>query len=278
VALGEGRSAELNIAFDRVIRGLVMDAGSDQPLAADERLEFAARRTGEPENRDYVSADAGGGGRFTMYVTEPALYEVRLLPSGSWFMESSAVADLRTASEVEVRLRVRRDPKNGRITLRIVDDVTGERVEYGDYRSHSQGSSGVGAFMDAMIESTECAMGIHRFVVQSDIHAPVLVEVAITQWVKTIDREVRLPRGDSVLVSDVTPGGNAWKAGLLPHDVITTYAGTPIRDLAELWTAIRNAPKDAPVRLTIRRGEEPLELSVSPGPLGMDGSTHRDER
>ena len=46
--------------------------------------------------------------------------------------------------------------------------------------------------------------GVYRFVVHSDDHPPMPLEVAITRLAKTIDREVRLPRGDAVLVVAVT--------------------------------------------------------------------------
>jgi hypothetical protein len=56
------------------------------------------------------------------------------------------------------------------------------------------------------------------------------------------------------------------------------YNGAPIRDLAAVRAATGNAPKGAHVRLTVERGDATIELTASPGALGIHGAAHRHRR
>lgn len=56
--------------------------------------------------------------------------------------------------------------------------------------------------------------------------------------------------GDGVLVSSVTPGGAADRAGLRPEDIVTSIDGQPVAQAEDLIVAVRNhRPGD---RVTLR--------------------------
>src|SRR5688572_28016827 len=102
-----------------------------------------------------------------------------------------------------------------------------------------------------MFERTECSMGPHRFVVSSDLHVPQAVDVALTPSSGIVEQEVRLTRGNAVVVDWVWRHDNGWKAGLESGDVITACNAVPIRNLMALRDATENAREDAPVELTV---------------------------
>ncbi len=73
-----------------------------------------------------------------------------------------------------------------------------------------------------------------------------------------------LQRDRGVIVSDVEPGGPAAKAGIQTEDIIVAMNGKPLESAAQLDSGIyRQAPGEA-VSLQIRRGEQMLEIKVTP--------------
>jgi putative serine protease PepD len=71
--------------------------------------------------------------------------------------------------------------------------------------------------------------------------------------------------GGGALVESITPGSGAEAAGLQAGDTITAVDGTPVADGTELIVRIRaNAPGDT-VTLTVLRGGQEFETSVTLG-------------
>ncbi|WP_339094253.1 PDZ domain-containing protein [Deinococcus sp. VB343] len=65
-----------------------------------------------------------------------------------------------------------------------------------------------------------------------------------------------------VVVSTVSKGGAAEKAGVLVGDVILSVAGQPKPTLTQVGQALRGAP-DTPVTVTVRRAGRPQPLSLT---------------
>ena len=95
----------------------------------------------------------------------------------------------------------------------------------------------------------------------------------------TPDAQTRFEMGDLGVgpeerpqIVQIMPGEPADRAGLLVRDVIEAVDGEAV-DRAELIARI-NASADSPLTLTVRRGGEPLDVSVTPalrGDVGLTG-------
>jgi serine protease Do len=73
----------------------------------------------------------------------------------------------------------------------------------------------------------------------------------------------RNPDGTETLVlTDITPGSPADKAGLKSGDVILRFGGQPVSKDHELFTRINRRPIDQPVEIVVRRGEEQLTVTA----------------
>jgi S1-C subfamily serine protease len=69
-------------------------------------------------------------------------------------------------------------------------------------------------------------------------------------------------------VVSLVPGGPAARAGLLQGDVIVAVAGQPVRNPAQLVSAVERAAVGRPLLLTVRRAGGELAVAVTPGQLG----------
>ena len=87
-------------------------------------------------------------------------------------------------------------------------------------------------------------------------------------------RRYELPVTRGALVYRVWPGSPAATAGLREEDVITTAAGRPVAAREDVTTAISTVPAGTPVRLTVRRGAQTVEVSLRaerpPQGLGLE--------
>lgn len=68
-------------------------------------------------------------------------------------------------------------------------------------------------------------------------------------------------------VESVEEGSPAAKAGLKRGDLVVSMDRSPVRDPDELRFLLHDVPLGAHVMLGVRRGEQKLDLSVTPGPL-----------
>jgi putative serine protease PepD len=63
-------------------------------------------------------------------------------------------------------------------------------------------------------------------------------------------------------VEELTPGGAAEKAGLLPGDVVVKFNGTSVTSAGELTAAVRSLPAGTKTTLELVRAGETLKLNV----------------
>jgi len=68
--------------------------------------------------------------------------------------------------------------------------------------------------------------------------------------------------GQGVVVEAVQDGFPAKEAGIQPGDVITSVDGEPVQDMLQLRIAVGRHAEGETVKLTIRRGEETMELEI----------------
>jgi len=80
-----------------------------------------------------------------------------------------------------------------------------------------------------------------------------------------------------VVIAEVISKGPADKAGLKKDDVIAQINGHPVTAQKELTEAMTRLRPGSTVRLTIRRGEETLEKSVTLGMLVTPATKKRDD-
>jgi S1-C subfamily serine protease len=89
----------------------------------------------------------------------------------------------------------------------------------------------------------------------------VLNTVAIPQ---ELAEEAGIDQETGVMIFSVERGAPAHKAGLTMGDVIVKFNGNPVRDFYDLPALLTEELIGKETRLTIIRGERPLELTVKP--------------
>jgi regulator of sigma E protease len=75
--------------------------------------------------------------------------------------------------------------------------------------------------------------------------------------------QVGIPNTHIVVIAEVTPGSPAEMAGIQSGDTVLTAAGESIDSVAQLQAIIR-AHLDQPVSLTLQRGDQHIEINVTP--------------
>ena len=68
-----------------------------------------------------------------------------------------------------------------------------------------------------------------------------------------------------VIITGVLQAGPAAKAGMLPGDVITQVQGKPVRNVAEMMTAVAALPPGQASNFQIQRGDQSIALDITPG-------------
>ena len=91
------------------------------------------------------------------------------------------------------------------------------------------------------------------------------VAIAPSHVAHHMRRAVGLPETDGLLVRGVSEDGPAAKAGIAEGDLITAAGGVPLRDADELHAALDGLKKGATLQLTLLRGTEERQVSVSFG-------------
>ena len=77
-----------------------------------------------------------------------------------------------------------------------------------------------------------------------------------------IAQTFNLPVKEGVLITGVMQNGPAGEGGMRPGDVVTEVASTPVKNTAQLLSAVAALkPKDS-ARIAVQRGSQTLELSV----------------
>jgi serine protease Do len=85
--------------------------------------------------------------------------------------------------------------------------------------------------------------------------------------IQTVNEEMAssfgLPKAMGALVNDVVPGGPAAKAGILQGDVITSFAGTKIKDVRQLQRVVADTPIGQKAEVELYRDGKPLKVVVT---------------
>jgi S1-C subfamily serine protease len=89
------------------------------------------------------------------------------------------------------------------------------------------------------------------------------VAIAPPHVARHLRRAVGLAEADGLLVRGVSEEGPAATAGIREGDLITAVDGKPVRDADELHAVLDALKKGASLTLSILRGAEELQLSVS---------------
>lgn len=80
-----------------------------------------------------------------------------------------------------------------------------------------------------------------------------------------------------VIITGVLQAGPAAQAGMRPGDVIVQVGDKPIRNVSELLTAVAALKPGEAAKFDVRRGEDPVELQITPG-LRPSQSAQRMQR
>jgi Do/DeqQ family serine protease len=138
-------------------------------------------------------------------------------------------------------------------------DMDGDLIGINSFiLSRSGTSSGVGFAVPAAVvrRAVETAAGGGRAVVRPWFGARLQSVDA------EIARTLGLPRPTGALVADVWPGGPADRAGVRQGDVVTAVDGQPIVEAATLNYRIGNSRPGETLRLTVRRNDRDLPLTL----------------
>jgi serine protease DegQ len=73
----------------------------------------------------------------------------------------------------------------------------------------------------------------------------------------------KLPINEGVLITGVLQDGPASSAGMKPGDVVTSIAGTPVRNTAQLMNAVAALKPRSETLFAVQRGDKSLELKVT---------------
>ncbi len=105
--------------------------------------------------------------------------------------------------------------------------------------------------------------------------------VLVQQITPEIAEGLKLPESKGALVSDVTPGGPAAKAGIQRQDIITEFNGQTIDEMQELPKLVAVTPPGTEVQLKyIRNGKEKtssLKVAEQPEEIAKSGISQGQE-
>lgn len=177
----------------------------------------------------------------------------------------------------------------GRNNLKLLDDVGGYESFIQTDAAINLGNSG-GALIDAkgrlvginsaILSPSRGNIGI-GFAIPVNLAANIMTSLIATGTVSRgylgvttetltpdLAEQFGLPRDTKgVIVTEVTTGSPAEKAGLKPSDVVTAVDGRPVAELEEMRLLISEYPPNAKVPLSVLRDSKPVTLTVTLGVL-----------
>lgn len=180
----------------------------------------------------------------------------------------------------------------GRSNLNLLDDVGGYESFIQTDAAINLGNSG-GALIDAkgrLVGINSAIMSPSRgnigigFAIPVNLAANIMTSLIATGTVRRgylgvtgetltpdLAEQFGLARDASgVIVTDVTPGSPADKAGLKPSDVVTAVDGKPVAELEAMRLLISEYPPNTRVPLSIVRDSKPMTLTVTLGAENPD--------
>jgi len=254
------------------IRGRACDSITLQPLAKENSPWIVAHRIDAESKGETISTDVEEDGKFELSLPGPGLYQLGPdVNSGEFYGSNAPTVDLTTASAAEdVRLLLHRDTRDGKVGIQVVDAATGQPVPEGSFRWSSRNCWGAGSFEKAAISDDFLSIGRHKYHVDSEEYVPAEVTLDITPSQRKAEAVVRLLKSDAVLVKAVLPSSPAENAGLQDGDLLVSYDGKPIPNVASLRAIAGQIPVSQKVPLEIRRGNETRVLIVPGKTLGIE--------
>lgn len=124
--------------------------------------------------------------------------------------------------------------------------------------SHSGGFQGVGF----AIPSNLCQWVMTSLVTTGHVERGFL-GVSIQSLTPALAKQFKLDRINGALISDVTAGSPAEKAGLKSGDVIREFNGQPVKDASQFKLQVAQTAPGATVKLQVVRDTEPKSVDIT---------------
>jgi serine protease Do len=125
-------------------------------------------------------------------------------------------------------------------------------------KSRTGGFQGIGLAVSSNLAKT--VMG--QLLKDGNVHRGYL-GVQVSALSSEIAQHLGLPNAEGVVISKVSPGTPAAKAGLQDGDVVTVVNGKPIKDARSLQRSVAELPLGKPVDVTVWREGAGKKLSVT---------------
>ena len=93
------------------------------------------------------------------------------------------------------------------------------------------------------------------------------IGIRLAELNKKVAQKLNLPVGIGVVVYQVIEGSAAEKGGLKPLDVITSFAGEPVKRASDLQEIVERLPIGSTQKVSIQRAGESIELDVQLAPI-----------
>ncbi|ACH40389.1 periplasmic trypsin-like serine protease lipoprotein DegQ [Citrifermentans bemidjiense Bem] len=90
--------------------------------------------------------------------------------------------------------------------------------------------------------------------------------VSIQSVTEEMANSFGLPKAYGALVNDVVPGGPAAKAGVMQGDVITSFAGTAVKDVRQLQRLVGETPIGKKVPVELYRDGKKINVQITTAP------------
>ncbi len=78
-------------------------------------------------------------------------------------------------------------------------------------------------------------------------------------------RSLGLAKPDGAIVTEIYNNGPADKSGMLPGDIIIAFGGAEVKNPSHLQQLVATTKVDTPVRITVLRNKQKVELTVKTG-------------
>ena len=114
------------------------------------------------------------------------------------------------------------------------------------------------------IPSTTVVAVVEQLLADGSARHPYL-GVTLEPLTDALREALRVPAQQGAVVLEVPPDGPAAAAGVQPGDVIVRFADEPVTTVENILGALRNIEPGQSVPLTVQRGTEQVELSITVG-------------
>src|SRR6185437_2576683 len=99
-----------------------------------------------------------------------------------------------------------------------------------------------------------------------------MLGVGVQDLTPPLDQEFASPGTKGALVSQVSSGSPAQRAGLRTGDVIVKYAGQPITDSTQLRDMVSRTVPGSNEKITVLRNGKAVTLEAKIGELGVESA------